>query len=262
MNRANRLREMYRRGEFIRGIHVQIGNPMITELLAMVGFDAIWIDTEHTGMTTQEVLPNLIAIATSQKTASIVRIPWNDPVMAKPILEMGADGMVFPMVMNAEEAKKAIASCLYPPEGIRGFGPVRAVNYGLLDATEYVRKISKDDIFKIIQIEHINAVNDIENIIKVPGIDAFVIGAMDLSASLGVLPESTHPKVKEAVRHVQAKAKEAKIPLGFSGGYNAGTNTGLEYWLDELKLDFIFAGSDLSLITNGAKKTYETLIRK
>lgn len=262
MNRANRLREMYRNGEFIRGIHVQIGNPAVTELLAMVGFDAIWVDMEHTGMTTQEVLPNLIAIATSPKTASIVRLPWNDPVLAKPVLEMGVDGLVFPMIKSAEEAKKAIASCLYPPEGVRGFGPIRAVNYGLLDATEYVRKISKGDIFKIIQIEQIDAVNDIENIIKVPGIDAFVIGAMDLAGSIGVLPESHHPKVKEAVRHVQAKAKEAGIMVGFSGGYNAGANTGMEYWLGELKLDFIFAGSDLSLIADGAKKTYEALVRR
>ena len=212
-------------------------------------------------MTTQDVIPNLIAISTSQKTASIVRIPWNDPVLAKPILEMGVDGMVFPMIRNAEEAEKAISSCLYPPEGIRGFGPIRAVNYGLLNATEYVRKTSKEDIFKIIQIEHIDAVNDIERIIKIPGIDAFVIGAMDLSASLGVLPESNHPKVKEAVLHVKAKAREAKIPIGFSGGYNAGTNTGLEYWLNELQLDFIFAGSDISLLVDGAKRTYEALTR-
>jgi 2-dehydro-3-deoxyglucarate aldolase/4-hydroxy-2-oxoheptanedioate aldolase len=262
MSPAERIREMYRKGELIRGIHVQIGNPMVTELLAKIGFDMIWIDMEHTGMTVQNVLPNLIAIAASHKTASIVRIPWNDPVMAKPVLDMGADGLVFPMIRNAKEGEAAIAACLYPPGGVRGFGPIRAVDYGLVNADEYVKNTSKTDIFKIIQIEHIDAVNNIENILALPCLDAVVIGAMDLSASIGVLPDGLHPKVKEAVRHVKEKANAAKIPFGFSGGYNPSSNSGLGFWLEELGVDFVFAASDWSLVFDGACRLYKALGEK
>jgi 2-dehydro-3-deoxyglucarate aldolase/4-hydroxy-2-oxoheptanedioate aldolase len=261
MNKIAGLREKFKRGELIHGVHASIGYPMIMEIFCMAGFDAVWIDMEHTAINTQEVLLSVIA-AGSYKTAVVVRIPWNDPILVKPVLEMGVDGIVFPMIRSAEEARKAIASCLYPPEGNRGFGPIRAVDYGFADTEKYVRDKHKNDMWKIIQIEHIDAVRDMDNILAVPGIDAMVIGPMDLSASLGCLPDYTQPTVKEALYTIRDKVKAAGIPLAISYGYNTIDKTGMEFFVDELNVDIAFAGSDVSFLVDGAKATLTGVNRK
>jgi 2-dehydro-3-deoxyglucarate aldolase/4-hydroxy-2-oxoheptanedioate aldolase len=244
---------MFDKKELIRGVHVSAGHPMLTELLSHAGFDAMWIDTEHSAMDKHDVLLNLIATSGS-KTAAIVRVPWNDPVLAKPILEMGPDGIVFPFIKSAEEARRAVAACLYPPDGVRGFGPIRAVRYGFDDTTKYVKESSKTDFWKIMQIEHLDGVRDMDNILAVPGVDAIVLGPNDLSASLGVLPNTGDPQVIEAVKIVKKKTNAAGIPFGVSAGYSSNTNSGAEFWLD-LGVDFLFIGSDVSFVFDGAQAT-------
>lgn len=112
---------------------------MLTEALAMSGFDAVWIDMEHTAIGKEALLNNLIAIRAGG-AASFVRVPWNDPVQTKPLIDMGIDGIIFPYIRTVEDAKLAVASCAYPPEGIRGYGPLRSLEYGKISKQEYVDK--------------------------------------------------------------------------------------------------------------------------
>jgi len=131
-------------------------------------------------------------------TTALVRVPWNDPVLIKPVLDIGAEGIVIPMVRNAEEARRAVAACLYPPAGIRGFGPRRPNNFGRIAGPEYC-KSANESILIIPQLEHIDAVKNIEAIASVPGISAIVIGPNDLSGSMGLMAQSRHPDVVAAI---------------------------------------------------------------
>ena len=123
------LKEKLQDCEEIAGMHVSLGDACVSELLAGVGFDFLWIDTEHTAIDYQALQNHLIA-ARAGGTSTLVRIPENNKVLVKRVLEMGPTGIIFPMINTAEEAETAMKSCLYPPYGIRGYGPIRAVSYG------------------------------------------------------------------------------------------------------------------------------------
>ena len=251
------LREKLADGRFVLGTHVSAGHPMITEILGKAGFDAIWIDTEHTAIDKSTLLLNIIA-AQGAGAAAVVRIPWNDPVLAKPVLEMGVDGIVFPYVRNASEAKLAVSSCLYPPEGIRGFGPIRATEYGNTDTMDYINNKSKN-VLKIIQVEHIDAVDNLDDILAIPHMDAIVIGPNDFSGSLGLLGQPMHPDVKKYFPVIAEKCKQAGKPFGVSTGYDPNNTEGTKYWL-ELGADFMFLGGDTAYVMNGARLTINGVI--
>ena len=187
----NKFRVKLALNEPLIGTHVSSTDSGLVELLGIIGFDYIWIDMEHTGLDKKEVLSHIIA-AQGSGAAALVRIPWNDPVLAKPILEMGPDAIVFPFIRSVQEAKQAIASCLYPPKGIRGYGPSR-VSY--LPREHSYLESYEEELFKILQIEHIDAVNCLEEIVKLEGLDALVVGPMDLSASVGKLGQLHDPEV-------------------------------------------------------------------
>lgn len=221
------------------GTHILLGHPDITEMFSEAGFDAIWIDMEYTAIDKKDTLLNIMATAGTD-AAPFVRISWNDPVIAKPILDMGAEGIVFPYIRSAEEAEKAVQACLYPPDGIRGFGPLRAVKYGKIDTMDYIHERSRD-IWKIIQIEHIDAVNDLDRILAVEGISAIIIGPCDLSGSLGLLGQTMHPKAKGCYENVAKKCKHANIPFGVSTGYDPNRKEQIDYWI-ELGVNLLFLG--------------------
>ncbi|MDD5603501.1 MAG: aldolase/citrate lyase family protein, partial [Eubacteriales bacterium] len=137
----------------------------VSEMLACAGFDFIWIDMEHSALCVSDVQMHMIA-ASGRGAASFVRVPWNDPVMVKPILEMGPDAIIFPLIKNAEDARKAVSSCEYPPKGIRGFGPRRAIRYGMDDSSDYIRDAGKKT-WKILQVELAECVENLDEIASV-----------------------------------------------------------------------------------------------
>ena len=243
--------------ELAIGAHVQLGDPCIVEMFGEIGFDAVWIDTEHTGIDKRDLLHSLISLH-GYDMAGIVRIPWNDPVLVKPVLEMGPDGVIIPYVRSVEEVELAIKSCLYPPLGIRGFGPIRANAYGRISGSEYIEKY-KDEMYRIVQIEHVDAVKCITEIMKVPYLSAVVMGPMDLSASLGVIGQPEHPDVVACIKNVAAAAKNAGIPFGTSIGYNPGSSTsGIEKWFD-YGVDYMFVGSDVSFVMSAGMSTLRSV---
>ena len=235
--------------ELIRGTHVFAGSPPLTEAIAQAGYDALWIDMEHTHITNDVLMQNLIA-AKAGGTPAVVRIPWNDPVRAKPVLDMGAEGIIFPYVRTAEEAKLAVAACCYPPEGIRGYGPLRALDYGAIPQMEYVTETYRRCL-RIIQIEHIDAVRNLREIAAVDGIDAFIVGPNDLSGSVGKIGLVKDPELMDLYREIGTILTELGKPFGVSTGNDPEF---LQFWRS-IGAAILFVGSDVGYVYEGAKTT-------
>ena len=249
----NKLLKKIESGEMVIGTHVFAGSPMLTECMAQAGYDAIWIDAEHTHITTEGILLNLLA-AKSGGTPAVVRIAWNDPVLAKPVLDLGVDGIIFPYIRTPEEARMAVAACEYPPKGIRGFGPFRATDYFAGDINGYIHETSRNTV-RMIQIEHIDAVNNLEEIADVEGIDAFIIGMNDLSGSMGYLGDTQNPVMIEVYERIAKVLSEKKRPFGVSAGSNEKV---LSFW-KERGATILFAGHDIEYVVEGSAKVLKMM---
>jgi 2-dehydro-3-deoxyglucarate aldolase/4-hydroxy-2-oxoheptanedioate aldolase len=151
------------------------------------------------------------------ETATLVRVPWNSPALIKPVVDLGASGVIVPMVRSAREAAAAISACRYPPGGIRGFGPLRASNYGRINSSDFCEE-SDRTLMTLIQIEHIEAVENLDSILKVPSIQDIVIGPNDLAASMGHLGDIAHPDVIQAMETIVQKACAADVNVGLAAG--------------------------------------------
>jgi len=235
-------------GEKLIGYEVDLCDPCISEMVGQAGFDYIWIDTEHSAMDYHTVLMHIIACKAGG-AASVVRIPWNEPYLAKRVLEMGPDAIIFPMVNSAEEVKKAMDACIYPVNGTRGFGPRRACQYCAEDLFQYIKE-APDRMVRIIQIEHPDGVKNLDEMLKVPYLDAVILGPCDLSGPLGHLNDIFHPEVLALIDETIAKCKAAGKPIGIAVGANSEAD--VQFWLDR-GIQFISAGSDMSAIANGAR---------
>jgi 2-dehydro-3-deoxyglucarate aldolase/4-hydroxy-2-oxoheptanedioate aldolase len=173
-------------------------------------------------------------------------VPWNDPVLIKPILDMGAAGVIVPMVRTAEEARRAVAACKYPPEGERGYGPRRPSRYGTLRGPQFCKELN-DSVVIIPQIEHIDAVRNIKEILAVQGVKAIVLGLNDLAGSMGLSGEPRHPSVLEAAERVINEAREAGIFPGLGLPDNAEH---LIEWADK-GAQWLSIGADYMLLIHG-----------
>jgi 2-keto-3-deoxy-L-rhamnonate aldolase RhmA len=218
-------------GRVALGTHCSSEDIGLYEMCGPLGYDYVWIDNEHAGITIPTIRNGIIG-TNAGGCAAFVRVRWNDPALVKPILENGPDGIIFPMINSAEEADRAVRSCLYPPAGIRGFGPLRAITYGTdqnLDLEKYAQS-ANESIMKIIQAEHYVAVENLNEILEVPGIDLVICGPMDLSASLGKLGKVRDPEVTASMQKIIDACKAAKIPYGLSVGYDMDL---AKFWLEE-----------------------------
>ncbi len=243
----NKLREKLARGETALGTHIMLNSNATTEIIARLGYDYLWIDTEHASTSLEQVEGHLLA-ARSQGVAAIVRVPANDPIRLKPILEMGPDGILAPMVNSYEEAKRFAESCLYPPKGFRGFGPRHANLYGMIPLDEYLKNVEYDTM-RMIQIEHIDAVRDLDRILTVEGIDAYIIGPMDLSGSVGKLGQLDDPEVCGLFDDIISRVHAAGKPIGVSYGFigpdeiRKWKNRGVDMISLACETDFIISGA-------------------
>ena len=249
LEQQRKLKDKLERGECVIGTHTFTGVPMLTEAMALCGFDAVWIDMEHTVIDKAAVINNLIA-CNEAGAAAVVRIAWNDPVLAKPILDMGADAIIFPYIRTADDARLAAAACTYPPQGVRGYGPQRANLYGLGDQLEYVRRDYRAAL-RFIQLEHIDALECLDEILDVEGIDGFIFGPNDLAGSMGLIGQPRHERALEATRRAAEKLRKAGRPFGASVGYDEET---LAWWRAE-GATLLFAGYDTGYVMEGARNT-------
>lgn len=251
MNAINNIKEKIKNKIPIIGTVVSINDSSITELLCDIGFDFIWIDMEHTPIGKKDVHFHIMA-AKGTGVATFVRVAWNDPVLVKPILEMDPSGIIFPFIKTASEAKKAVSSCLYPPKGIRGFGPRRSIKYGITDIKKYL-EIADSKIWKIMQIEHVDAVENLEEILNVEGVDAVMMGPNDLAASLGYLGQNNHIEVKKVMDIAAKKIVKSGKPFGISIGYDPAT---IKEWI-ERGVNYIEIGNDVSFLLQAGIQAFK-----
>ena len=206
------LKNKLKNNELTIGSWITIGHPAIPEILATAGFDWLTIDIEHNSI---DIFMTQILISSiqSRNIAALVRVSKNDEVIIKHVLDAGADGVIIPMINSAEDAQKAVEYVKYPPKGNRGVGLSRAQNYGV-GFNEYKNWLENHSVI-VAQIEHISGVNNIESIIKTPGIDAIIIGPYDLSGSLGHPGDFKRKEVQEAILEVEKVCKEYNFPMGY-----------------------------------------------
>ncbi|HHU60260.1 TPA: hypothetical protein GXZ34_05015 [bacterium] len=247
------IEEKIENGNIILGSHIFCGAPMLTEAMAIAGFDFLWIDMEHTAIGVNEVLLNLIA-AKSGGACSVVRIQWNDSVIVKPILDMGPDGIIFPYIRTADDVRKAIESCEYPPDGIRGYGPLRALDYGRTTKLDYV-EMYHNKMWKVIQLEHIDAIENLEEILSVKGIDAYIFGPNDLAASVGLIGQTEHPKLLDIYDRATQILQNAGKKFGVSMAYEPEI---VNQWIKR-GAKILFCGSDVGYVYESATNVFEGL---
>ena len=205
------LKSKLAQSEITIGSWITLGHPSIAEIMATAGFDWLVLDMEHSVLELSEI-QMLIQVLDMQKCPAIVRLTSNHPDQIKRVMDAGANGIMVPMIKSAADAESAVQSVYYPPRGKRGVGLARAQGYGA-EFQQYRDWLEKNAVI-VAMIEHIDAVNTIDSILSVDGIDAYIIGPYDLSGSMGHIGELNHPEVASAIE----KVLEAGKRLGKPGG--------------------------------------------
>ncbi len=210
----NRLKYSLNNNKVTLGTWIQIAHPSIVEIIAYNcsdKLDWICIDMEH-GVIDIESMTNLIRTIEKFNIVPIVRIPKNDYIWIHRVLDAGAKGLIIPMILNASEASEVVLEAMYPPVGKRSFGYSRANFYGA-DFDNYVKNINSE-VSIIVQIEHIDAINNLDFILSTPGIDGTFIGPYDLSGSMGILGDFSNEKYKQVLSCYFSKSKKYSKPTG------------------------------------------------
>jgi 4-hydroxy-2-oxoheptanedioate aldolase len=189
-----------------------IPSATMAQAVASTGVDIIVIDTEHAA-TSPETLHAMIAATQGFDCAPLVRVIDHNPANVKLALDLGAEGIVFPLVRSAREAAECVATTRYPPLGVRGWGAFVAHSRWNVSAMDYLPTFA-DRIVCCLLIETVEAIDNIDEIFSVEGVDCAYVAPFDLSTSLGISGQFTNPIFVEAVRKVEAAAKRASIPLG------------------------------------------------
>ena len=241
---TNEFRARLKRREKLLGTMVTLASAASAEVLAALGFDWLFIDGEHGPLETRELLEILQAVG--DKTACIVRVPQAAEVPIKKALDLGAHGIIVPQVNTAEQAADVVRWSRYAPEGERGVGLARAHGYGQ-NFREYLSAANRE-IAVIVQAEHARAVENIDAIARVPGVDAVLVGPYDLSASLGKMGQIDDVAVVAAIDRVTTACRGAGMPLGIFGVTAAAVRP---YAARGYSL--LVAGVDTLYLANGAK---------
>ena len=247
----NRLKEMLKNGRVAIGTFIQIGHPDITEMLSQVGFDWLLLDGEHSpfGIETMQMMLQAMG---KTKTIPIIRTPWNDPVFIKRALDIGAYGLLIPLISSKQEAEDAVRAMQYPPIGIRGVGPRRASRY-FLDFRQYTATADKE-LLTIVQIETKQAFDNISEILSVEGVDAYFVGPVDLSAALGHMGEADHQEVEEAIGKIMIAGKKAQKIGGIYALGVKDTQKRIEQGFQLISL-----GSDSDLLMGSAQASLQKI---
>ncbi len=215
MESINEFRAKLTAGTLCLGAAVTFSDPLVTEALCDA-VDFIWLDQEHSPLSFEAVQAHLLA-ARSRHRPALVRVTAGQTAFIKPILDAGADGIIVPQVKTVAEVQRAVADCRYPPQGTRGYGPRVPSNFGRDGGADYVARANAG-VFAAVMIETREAVEAIDAIVAIPGLDSIVLGPYDLSGSLGHLGEVEHPEVVAALEHVIARAKAAGKFVGSGMG--------------------------------------------
>ena len=205
------LKKKLRQNTVTLGSWITLGHPSIAELFASAGYDWLVVDLEHTTISIEQA-GELIRIIDLCGVTPLVRLTSNHPDQIKRVMDAGAHGIVVPMVNSVNDAVRAVAATRYAPQGIRGVGLARAQKYGV-GFSDYLQW-QKDGPVVIVQIEHKDALDHLEAIFSVPGVDAFIIGPYDLSCSMGMPGEFDRQEFKAAMNQILVTALRMNFPAG------------------------------------------------
>jgi 2-keto-3-deoxy-L-rhamnonate aldolase RhmA len=249
---SDNFRSRLRRRELLLGTMVTLGDAAVAEILAEIRFDWLFVDGEHGPYDTSGLL-NILRAAGS-RTACVVRVAAAEEARIKCVLDLGAAGVIVPMVNTVEQAAAVVQAARYSPLGSRGVGLARAHGYGL-GFRDYVAT-ANERVAVIVQAEHYLAVQNIERIVQVPGIDAVQLGPYDLAASMGKMGQVDDPEVVAAIDHVIATCTKADIPIGWF----SVTIEGAEPYIAR-GCTLVTCGVDTLLLAGAAKNVLKSLRR-
>lgn len=235
------------------GTWISIGHPALVEINASLGFDFLLVDSEHTTIGL-ETLASLVRAAEAKETALVIRVPSDDPVRIKRVLDLGTDCIMIPMVESAGEARQIIDAVRYPPDGNRGIASSRATDYGR-NFEGYVES-ANSSIATIAQIETRKALENVEEIAQVEGITALFVGPADLSGSLGVFAEWESEELTDAIQRVVETGRRYDVPVGT-----------LVIEREDIAervtqgFDFMIVGKDTNILYEGGERAKEEFTR-
>lgn len=240
----NELKEKIQKGVPAIGSWIAFSDPYSVEVMAAAGYDWLVIDTEHCPIGI-ESLRNILVAMKGFPTQPVVRLMNNHPDYFKMALDLGASGVIVPMVQTLEDALRAVENCRYPPLGKRGCGPVRASNY-FNNYGEYMEQANVETLL-VVQIETVQTLAELDDILQVKGIDAIFVGTGDLGLSLNFLEETQRPSLDDVVRQIFQRAKDVGVPYGTIAG------TPEEYMrYVEMGATLVTVGGDLGFLMEGA----------
>jgi len=235
------------------GTLLGIDSPDVAEILALAGFDWLFVDLEHSTLSPAMLKDIIRAVRSVRKDCAVIaRVPLNDTIWLKRVLDAGCDGVIIPQVNSAHEAKIAIDNTKYRPLGTRGIGAGRAHGFGHT-FKEYI-EAANDSVLTILQIESIDGAEHIDDILKVKGIDAIFVGPYDLSDSMGLRSQVDHAKVKETIVKIQSACEKRSVPTGiFVAGHEAA-----KMWIAE-GFRLVTMGTDTSYVAQAAKEALKAV---
>lgn len=207
----NKLRGALLEQRVTLGAWLQIGHPASAEVSARAGFDWVCVDLEH-GATDLESAANIFRALSAYDCVPVARLPCNDPIWIHRVLDAGARGLIIPMVNHAGQAAAAVREAKYPPQGVRGFGYSRANAHGA-DFNSYIA-MANEEIAMVMQIEHKDAVRNIDSILGVEGVDGVFLGPLDLSGSMGITGQLEHPQMVSALETYRTACRAHKKSAG------------------------------------------------
>ncbi|MCA1758011.1 MAG: hypothetical protein LC649_11195 [Bacteroidales bacterium] len=233
-----------------KGTIITLAAPESSEIMSDAGFDWVLIDMEHSSMSISDVEGHLRALGPG--VTSIVRVPANDDVWIKRVLDTGCDGIMVPMVKNADEARRAVSASFYPPRGIRSVGITRAHRFG----TRFSEYLVKDSagIELLLQIEHIDSVRNIQGIAGTEGLTGLFIGPYDLSASMGMAGKVKDKRVVAAIEAVVEECNSKSIPWGIFGA----DPDALKGWIEK-GATWVLCGIDSVMLSARAREVIKSL---
>ncbi len=249
--RPNRLREIWAKGGAVANGWLAIPNSFSVETMAHQGWDSLTVDLQHGVVDYQAMVTMLQAISTTD-TVPVVRVPWLEPGILMKTLDAGAYAVICPMVNTRADAEKLVAYTHYAPRGTRSFGPVRALLYGGADYPKH----ANDTIVTFAMIETAQALENLEEIMSTPGLDAIYIGPSDLSLALGCNPtfDDLDPKAAQAVEHILARAKAHGLVAGIHNGSPEAAARRIA-----MGFQFVTISSDARLIAAGSQQVLSKL---
>ena len=250
--RKNKLKEIFKSGKFAINGWLQIPNSFTAELMANQNWDSLTLDMQHGVIDYPNAVGMLQAISTS-KVVPMARVNWNEPGQIMKILDAGAYGIICPMVSNKMEAENFVKACMYPPDGFRSYGPIRGLVYGGPDYADE----ANNEILKFAMIETKESLENLDEIMKTPGLDGIYIGPADLSLAIGQKPSFDKPEgdpVYDVIMKILDHAKKNKLIAGIQNGHP-------EYAEKMVKKGFqlVTIGSDQRYMTAASKAALSKL---